>query len=346
MNELDNSGNHDLDFEAIVGQMTDIPATDGNKVNEAPEEETEEAQVKATNEDSETQEPEEQVEDDIDSILDEINGEKVEAGDDQEKSEETEESDEEPDEGDAVLTYKYNDEEFTLTAKEVNEIQKNAGLSKKLTQEAQQQAETRKNLDAEAQAVAFAKQKPEVRELSRHIADAELAIQRGFVFDENGHQVRLDKDDIEATEERIKEAREKLGEMTAPPRLDDLRELEPDFFSQDQEVVAKVAKPYNDLLEEFGYSTVELQSYNDPRDILMIRELLELRELRTRVENAKARRSNKKPAIASKTTKAATGKPSKSQPEAERPKPKQDLLDKISQGSADPGDVADLFMDV
>ena len=341
MNNRDDLGNTTEDFESIVAGIAGVSSTDGNEINEPPVEE----KVVAKQDSETAEEVVEDEKDELDSILDDLTGDdEVEAGDDQEKEEEVSEetSDEEPDEGEEVLTYKYDGEEFTLTAKEVHEMKKNAGLSKKLTQEAQQNAETRKKLDSEAQAVAFAKQKPEVRALAQDIADAELAIQRGFTFDDNGQQVRLDKSDIVDTEQNIKEAREKLVEMTAPPRLDDLREAIPGLFSKDPEEVAKANQPLDDVLLEFGYSKPEARAYDDPRDILILNELLRLRELEAQVEKAKARRKDKKPAIASKTVKATGSRPSKHQPEVKRPST-QETWDKVAKGEASP---ADLFMDI
>ena len=73
----------------------------------------------------------------------------------------------------------------------MHELKKDAGRGKALTQKEQELAENRKQLEAEAQAVAFAKAKPEVRTLTSKIQEAELAIQRGFTYDEDGKQVPL-----------------------------------------------------------------------------------------------------------------------------------------------------------
>ena len=176
-NNIDDSGNHSLDFESLVDQMVDVPATDGhNKEVEEPVE---------TKNSEPTETIDEGTEDELDSILDEITGENDgEAGEDQEKEEETtEESSEEPDDGQETFKYKYDGEEYELTAKEVHELKKDAGRGKALTQKEQKLAENRKQLEAEAQAVAFAKAKPEVRELTSQIQEAEIAVQRGFTFE-------------------------------------------------------------------------------------------------------------------------------------------------------------------
>ena len=90
-NNIDDGGNHSLDFESLVDQMVDVPATDGH--NQKVEEPVE------TKNSEPTETVDEGAVDELDSILDDITGENDgEAGEDQEKEEETtEESSEEPD---------------------------------------------------------------------------------------------------------------------------------------------------------------------------------------------------------------------------------------------------------
>ena len=220
-NQLDENGNGGADFETIVSQMVDVPATDGKEVNEAPvEDSTPEEEV-----------VEEEVVDELDSILDDLTDDDAEevAGDDQEKAEVTEDdSDEEPEEDDdSAYTVKIDGEEHTVS---LTELKKGYGLQQSLTRKGQELAETKKKLDAEAEAISWAKAQPEARDLATKIQEAEEAIVRGFVFDENGKQVRLDADQIKATQDNVAEARGKLAEMAKPPRLEDLQEAIPEMF--------------------------------------------------------------------------------------------------------------------
>ena len=89
-----------------------------------------------------------------------------EAGD--EPSDDTKETDEESEEEEAedtseVHTVKIDGEDHEVS---LDELKKGYGLQKTLTQKGQSLAEERKVLDAEAQAVAWAKQKPEARDLA------------------------------------------------------------------------------------------------------------------------------------------------------------------------------------
>ena len=332
-NQLDENGNGGADFETIVSQMVDVPATDGKEVNEAPvEDSTPKEEV-----------VEEEVVDELDSILDDLTDDDAEevAGDDQEKAEVTEDdSDEEPEEDDdSAYTVKIDGEEHTVS---LTELKKGYGLQQSLTRKGQELAETKKKLDAEAEAISWAKAQPEARDLASKIQEAEEAIARGFVFDENGEQVRLNADQIKATQDNVAEARGKLSEMAKPPRLEDLQEAIPEMF--DPEKAADTLKPFGDTLREFGYSEAEIVSQNDPRTFLILKELHEKRDFASRVEKAKARQKEQKPKIASKPAKGTpTGGPSKSKTgEAKPPINVNDMNEKILAGEASP---ADLFMD-
>ena len=332
-NQLDENGNGGADFETIVSQMVDVPATDGKEVNEAPvEDSTPKEEV-----------VEEEVVDELDSILDDLTDDDAEevAGDDQEKAEVTEDdSDEEPEEDDGTShVVKVDGEEYTVS---LSELKKGYGLQQSLTRKGQELAETKKKLDAEAEAISWAKAQPEARDLASKIQEAEEAIARGFVFDENGEQVRLNADQIKATQDNVAEARGKLSEMAKPPRLEDLQEAIPEMF--DPEKAADTLKPFGDTLREFGYSEAEIVSQNDPRTFLILKELHEKRDLASRVEKAKARQKEQKPKIASKPAKGTpTGGPSKSKTgEAKPPINVNDMNEKILAGEASP---ADLFMD-
>ena len=327
VHEMDDNGNVSFNEDDLITSMIDIPATDGNKTNDAPE-------------DSKTEEPEVDSDDEYDSIVDDLTSDD-DAGEEPEEDPETDQ-DEESEEADTseVHTVKIDGEELEVS---LDELKKGYGLQKSLTQKGQELAEEKKALEAEAQAIAWAKQQPEVKELSAEIVKAQEAIQRGFTFDENGEQVRLTQAQIDRTQKNVDEAIGRMNEMTKPPRLDELHEAIPEIFSNDAAERDSVLKPFGETLAEFGYSQAEIKGQNDPRTFFMLKELHELREIASRVEKAKARRTEKKPAIASKQTKAAkSASPSKSKTsEAKRPST-QEIYDKIAKGEANP---ADLFMD-
>ena len=335
MNE-ENNVTEDYGFEDIVNQLTEVPATDGNVVNESPVEDSTPAEVEA--------EPTEEVTDELDSIVDDLTGEddtEVEAGDDPENEDETEEeSSEEQEEGDdQEHVVKIDGEEHTVS---LSELKKGYGLQQSLTRKGQELAETRKQLDAESEAIAWAKAQPEARKLAEQIQEAHEAVQRGFVFGEDGEQIRLTREQIEETQKNIEDAQGKLGEMAKPPRLEELQEAIPDMFVPEK--AAETLKPYGDTLRDFGYAEAEILSHNDPRTFLMLKELHELRDLASRVEKAKARRKEEKPTIASKPTKAAKDAPSKSKTGEAKPQLKAEtVLERINNGEAN---ASDMFMDL
>lgn len=332
---MDDMGNVSVDFDSLVDEMVDVPSTDGQKTNEGPRESSTPAEVEAK--------VDEEVVDELDSILDDLASEddtEEVAGDDQEKVAETEEeATEEPEEGDdAMHLVKIDGEEHEVS---LSELKKGYGLQQSLTRKGQENAEMRKKLDAEADAIAWAKAQPEARELAKQIQEASEAIQRGFVFGEDGEQVRLSQADLEATQRNVEEAQIRLADMAKPPRLDDLQEAIPDMFNPEK--AQEVLKPFGETLREFGYSEPEIVSQNDPRTFLMLKELHELRELASRYEQAKARRKEQKPTIASKPAKTTASGPSKSKTGEAKPKINiNDMNEKILAGEASP---ADLFMD-
>ena len=325
MQNIDDGGNHSMNFEDVVGSIV---------TDEAPTEET--PQVK----DSKTEEPEVEVEEDeIDSILDDLtDDDDDEAGDTpDEDSNDTEEESEE-DGGDTHLV-KIDGEEHEVS---LSELKKGYGLQQSLTRKGQELAETKKALEKEVQAVQWAKETPERRQLADQIAEANDAILKGFTFDADGNQIPLTKDQIERTQANVAEAQGKLREMATPPRLDELREAMPEIFSADQAVRQSLLEPFGKTLAEVGYSEAEITSQNDPRIFFLLKELHEARDVVKRVEAAKAKRKDKKPSIASKTTKAAKTAPSRKSESSGAKSSTKDIWDKVAKGEASP---ADLFMD-
>ena len=330
MQNTDDGGNHSLNFEDLVGSIVEdeVPVAEEPKV-----------------EDSKAEEPEVEVEEDeYDSILDDLaEDDDDEAGDKPEEASNDTEEEAEADDGQETFKYKYNGEEFELTAEEVHALRKDAGRGKALTQKEQDNAETKKALEKETQAVQWAKETPERRDLAQKIADANDAILKGFTFDENGNQVQLTRQQIERTQANVDEAQAQLLEMAKPPRLEELREAIPEVFSQDPAERDKVLKPFGETLAEVGYSQAEIASQNDPRIFFLLKELHEARDVVKRVETAKAKRKDKKPSIASKTTKAAkTVTPSRTSKSSEAKPNTDDIWNKVAKGEASP---ADLFMD-
>lgn len=331
MSDIDDNGNHSMDFESTVDAFLEVPATDGHNKVEAPKEEPKQ-------EDSSNAEVEK--DDEFDSIIDDLTDDDKDAGD--EPEDDLTEEEVVPDDAQETFKYKVDGEEHELTTKELHDLRKDAGRSKALTQKEQGIAEERKRLDSESEAVAWAKQGPEQREIDGQIKEANEAILRGFTFDADGNQIPLSRTQIEDTQANVRDAQAKLLEMNRPPRLDDLRKELPQLFSDDPVERQSILDPFSETLRNVGYSEAELTTQNDPRMFFLLKELHEARDVVARVEKAKARRTEKKPAIASKTTKTASnGSSSKSQPKQSKSST-QDIWNKVAAGEASP---ADLFMD-
>ena len=287
-----------------------------------------------------TEDPsDENMDDELDSIVDELN-EETEVGDQEKSDEDAEESDEELDDGDKALhTVMIDGEEHEVS---LHDLKRHYGREQALTKKEMAVAEQRKSLDAEAQAVAWVKAQPEARKLVEQINEAEEAISRGFVFDENGNQVRLTQAQVEQTKQNVANARDKVTELAKPPRLDELYEAIPAFKDPASAEAQEILKPFGDTLSAFGYSQPEITALNDPRTFLMLKELHELRELQSQVNTAKARRAAKKPTTANRVTKSAKPAGTKSTSAPTQSKSTKETIEQINLGEASP---ADLFME-
>ena len=280
------------------------------------------------------------LDDELASIVDDLSDDEDDEAGNPENSDETEDdAEEEQEEGeDPTHVVKIDGEEHTVT---LSELKKGFGLQQSLTRKGQELAEMREKLDAEAQAVAWVKAQPEARKLAEDIQEAQEAVSRGFVFDENGNQVRLTQAQVEQTKANIENAQAKMMDMAKPPRLNELYEAIPALKDPASEEAKAVLQPFGATLEEFGYSKPEIAALNDPRTLLMLKELQELRDLQSRVNKAKAKRGDKKPVSASKVTKSAKPAGSSKNSGTASNKPKV-TIEQVYAGDASP---ADLFME-
>ena len=331
MNDFDDAGNTTATFEDTVAGITDI-FMDGVEESKSPEKPTEQQAEAAP-------EADEDIDDELSSIVDELSDDEDDEAGNPENSDETDEAEEEQEEGDDPShIVKIDGEEHTVS---LSELKKGYGLQQSLTRKGQELAEMREKLDAEAQAVAWVKAQPEARKLAEDIQEAQEAVSRGFVFDENGNQVRLTQAQVEQTQQNIADAQAKMTEMAKPPRLDELYEAIPALKDPASEEAQAVLKPFGEALAEFGYSQPEIAALNDPRTFLMLKELHELRDLQSRVNKAKAKRGEKKPVSASKVTKSAKPAGSSKNSGTASNKPKV-TIEQVYAGDASP---ADLFME-
>ena len=282
-----------------------------SKESKPVEEEVEEAQ-----EDSNTPEGDE---DDSDMAIHLDDEEDDEADEPESDLEETNEDESDEDDGNAeeALTYVFDGEEHTLSAKEVHELRKDAGRSKALTQKEQAIAEERKQLDAEEQAIRWAKQKPEVKAKQSMIDEALQAVNRGFHFGRNGQQIRLTQSEINDTMANVRKAQSDLANLAPPPRMKELQEVHPDLFSQDVATSAKALHPYREVLGKAGFSQAEVTALDDPRIFFMVDELLANSDVASRVQKQKQSRKSKD-GIVKRPTKAKGSHPNSSK--SKRPK--------------------------
>ena len=336
---MSNEENSGLELADVVASFAEDVDFGQDFENKAPVKDTEEVKeepaAEATPEEASEEVTESQEDDDVYLLDDDELG-----SDDspEETTEETKEEVESDDDGqDIIHKFKADGEEIEISQ---SELYKNYGRGKSLTRKEQDIAEQRKRLDEESKTVAWANQKPEVRELNGQIVEAQEAINRGFVFDSEGNQKRLSQSQIEETKKNVEEAQKKMSEMAIPPRLDDLRAAVPGIFDPAKE--AETLKPFEAVFDEFGYSQAEKIALNDPRIFLMTKELLELRDLQARVERAKANRSKKNDIVNRPTTKPKGNNPVPSK--TSKPKKSDaDIMKAINNGEATP---ADLFGDI
>ena len=234
--------------------------------------------------------------------------------------EETSEADdeEESDDGDSEeVVLKVDGEEITVT---MDELKKGYSRQSDYTKKTQELAEQRKAIEEEVKTLDYLRVQrdlqPDVIALHKkgqEIQKAMEAVTNGYI-EEDGEMVRLSPQEIEQTQKNIDDAEReykyeqarinKAAQDMVPPRLNELREKAPDLFSEDASVRDPMLQKIRGLREEFGFSSVEIESENDPRNILRDLELLELRDLKARVEAAKARKE-KSSGVVSKPTKSS-----------------------------------------
>ena len=128
-----------------------------------------------------------------------------------------------------------------------------------------------------------------MRELDAQIKEANQVIQSGIYYDNNGKPQTLTLQQLNKTKENVANAMSRRQSLAVPPRMEELMEAQPDLFSSDSEVSSKASAPYLDVLKEFGFSQPEIQTTDDPRIFFMMKELLEGRDLQSRVNKAKAK---------------------------------------------------------
>ena len=235
--------------------------------------------------------------------------------------EETSEADdeEESDDGDSEeVVLKVDGEEITVT---MDELKKGYSRQSDYTKKTQELAEQRKAIEEEVKTLDYLRVyrdlQPDVIALQRkgqEIERAVKAIENGYIEEEDGTLVQLTPEEVEGTRRNVQDAEReykyeqarinKAAQEMVPPRLDELREKAPDLFSEDASVRDPMLQKIRGLREEFGFSSVEIESENDPRNILRDLELLELRDLKARVEAAKARKE-KSSGVVSKPTKSS-----------------------------------------
>lgn len=269
---------------------------------------------------TESQESEEKVETEEESeedYLADVDADDEEEDDTPEEDSEAEEE-ESSDDGEIVHTL---DDGTELTAEEID---KGYLRQSDYTKKTQELAEQRKALESDTATMEYLKVQKEfqpkvieLNDLQREIDIAEKAIHYGRT--EDGTQ--LTREEIEATKNNVDDAKrkhayesEQLNKRmaeTPPPKLDVLQDKVPELFSEDAKVRQPVVDNFADTMREIGYSELEIQSANDPRLLLLLKEVVDGRALAKKVESAKARK-NKSSEVVSKSTKASQRKSSKS----------------------------------
>ena len=221
------------------------------------------------------------------------------------------------------------------------------------TKKTQELAEQRKAMEEESKTLDYLKVQKEfqpkvleLNSLAMEIAKAEEIVYTGR--DSDGTQ--LTREEIRETEENIKEAKRKHAyetkqvnekmSKTPPPKINELMEKVPAYFGDDQKAREAVMAQHTTILGDFGFSQVEIGSVTDPRTILMVQEIQDLRELASRVEKAKARRKGND-AVVSKSKKSA---PERTTQSSSKPKEtKNEAWDKLEAGDME--SLGDAFSD-
>ena len=301
----DNASIMDEFISEVSEQIDDKLMVPGNfkegTVEDKPKADNEEDIVEKSEDQNDTVETEEEVEVD-DSPEAEV--------------EETEETEAE-DVDNTTHTVKYNGEDIEVT---LDELKKGYTMQSDYTQKTQKLAEERKAVEQESATLEYLKVQKELQPevlrlegLQEQIAIAEEAVHTGMEVLPDGTTRKLSDEAIKATEDNINKAKrelnfgkKKLDEQLnnyVPPKLDELKEKLPKLFSNKAEDRNEVLNAHRDVLENIGYTNVEINSVNDPRLILLIQEVVEGRQLNKQVEAEKARK-RKGTSVVNKTTKS------------------------------------------
>ena len=333
-------GVEDITHDDLVSSLTEL-VDDNNMVSADTTREVKEETK------TETKEVTEEASDD-DYLADVGSEDEVEVDDEPEaEAEETEEA-EADDVDNTIHTVKYNGEDIEVT---LDELKKGYTMQSDYTKKTQKLAEERKAIEDESKTLDYLKVQKELQPevlrlegLQEQIAIAEEAVHTGMEVLPDGTTRKLSDEAIKATEDNINKAKrelnfgkKKLDEQLAdyvPPKLDELKEKLPKLFSEKSEDRNEVLSAHRDVLENIGYTNVEINSVNDPRLILLIQEVVEGRNLAKQVEAAKARKKNHKGSVVNKTTKSGTPRTNKStrKPNEGTPKDYTAMADKIHSG--------------
>ena len=243
-----------------------------------------------------TEEPKEKEQESDDDYLADIDEDEVADDDTPEETSEAEEE-EDSDEGDKTVLWQDDD------GKDITKEEAKKGYLRQsdYTKKTQELAETRKETEEAAKVVKWVKETQESASLRQEIEIAERVLATGIHYTPEGEPVTLNQTQLENTRKSVDEAKSQLSAVV-PPRLDVLQEKVPELFSQD----ASVRQPVIDNLEavygDFGFIKEEINATNDPRILLMLKEIADGRELATKVEKAKARKQKGNTGVVSKST--------------------------------------------
>lgn len=261
---------------------------------------------------------EEPIEEDSDTEdLPEVDSEDEVEGDDSPEPDDTEEeSGEEEGDPNEVL---FVDGEEEITQAKWEELKKGNLRQSDYTKKTQELAKERKQVEQEAQTLEYLKVQKELQPevlrlegLQNQIAIAEEAVHTGVETLPDGSTRKLSEEAITQTEENIKNAKrdlnysqKQLNEKAkdyVPPKLDELKERVPDLFSDNETKRNEVLTAHRAVLEDIGYTGPEINSVNDPRQLLLIQEIVDLRKLKKSVEAEKTRGKKKETSVVSKNT--------------------------------------------
>ena len=343
--------NNNPSYDDVVGGLADM--IDDNFMVTEKDVSKPKAEVKEDPKVEEEVKAEEASSDDDDYLAD-VDADEDTDGDTPEDEAETEEDAKSDDVDDTEVSLKVDGEDITVT---MDELKKGYSRQSDYTKKTQELAEQRKALEEETKTLEYLKfqkeHQPKVFELDNlkaQIDEAEKALHFGRTEDGNV----LTADEIKATKDNVDDAKRRLAYETEelnkkmvdikPPRIEELQEKIPNLFSEDEKVRQPVLEQLSGTLKDFGYSEAEINSTNDPRTLLMVQELNELRDLAARVEKAKARR-NKKGDVVSKSTKSTSSRNQKSTGNAKN-KPTKDI-DALAQRAAqgDGSAISEMFED-